>query len=183
MWHDNSVFKNKKRVKVELKSYNSLCSIHFPNNGVETFYKISKQWNGIFYSIPLHSIAFHSAPLRSVPSIQTEPKSCLLWFPRDSQAHSTNGLNDVYILIRSRQDCTTICMDHATFGARTHYCTTNPTENSATIFLKPNMQIADSKPCHDFFRTSTSTLSQFSTLFSLIEKIFHGHNHKWHHSI
>jgi len=32
---------------MELISYNTLCSIHFSNNRVETFHKISKQWNEI----------------------------------------------------------------------------------------------------------------------------------------
>jgi len=69
-----------KWVKLELKS-NSFRCIHFPNNGVETFHKISKQWNEIFiqvHSVPLHSIVFHFATLRSVPSIQTELKSLVI---------------------------------------------------------------------------------------------------------
>ena len=48
---------------MELKCYNSFHSVYFPNSGMETFHKISKQWNGIsipFRSIPFHSISFYS---------------------------------------------------------------------------------------------------------------------------
>jgi len=49
---------------MELKNNNFFRSVYFPNNGMETFHKITKQWNGIFvpfHSIPLRSVMFHQS--------------------------------------------------------------------------------------------------------------------------